>query len=146
MRELHGMTGTPEHRAWKDMKKRCYGRYAHNYKNYGGRGIRVCDEWLKSFTVFYEDIGPRPSSKHSLDRTDNDGNYEPGNVRWATRLEQATHRTTSRLITIGGNTKHLGEWCRTFNVHPATVHTRVSMGLTYPQALQHKRNTRIKKG
>ena len=84
----HGMTSTPEYRAWNNVKRICYNTRHNKYKNYGGRGIIMCDEWLNSFQDFYDYIGPKPTPQHSLDRINNDGNYEPGNVRWATRSEQ----------------------------------------------------------
>lgn len=86
------MTHTAEYDAWVDMKRRCLNYKAPNFKNYGGRGIRVCDAWVDSFEAFIEHIGPRPSLKHSIDRIDNDGHYEPGNVRWATMSAQLFNR------------------------------------------------------
>jgi hypothetical protein len=74
------------------MIQRCTNPNEAGYKNYGGRGIRVCDAWLSSFEAFYAHVGPKLSPKLSLDRIDNDGNYEPGNVRWATRSEQRMNR------------------------------------------------------
>lgn len=88
----HGMTGTPEFVAWQNMKARCYSLSCIQFKDYGGRGISVCDEWLHDFQAFYDHVGPRPSSQHSLDRIDNNGDYEPGNVRWATRAQQNSNR------------------------------------------------------
>lgn len=81
---------TPEYRAWVSMKSRCNPDYDHpDFKNYAARGIKVCEYWKNSFARFLADVGPRPSDKHSLDRyPNNDGNYELGNVRWATRREQ----------------------------------------------------------
>jgi hypothetical protein len=84
---------TPEYRAWSGMKYRCTNQDAPNWNDYGGRGIKVCDRWLNSFAAFLADVGPRPSPEHSLDRwPDNDGNYEPDNVRWATRSEQQLNK------------------------------------------------------
>lgn len=89
---MHGMTHTPEYDAWIDMKRRCFNENAPNFHNYGGRGIRVCSEWIDSFVAFYHHIGTRPSPDHSLDRIDNDGHYVPGNVRWATMSTQLFNR------------------------------------------------------
>jgi hypothetical protein len=83
----HGQSDRPEYRVWIGMKKRCENPSALDYPRYGGRGIKVASEW-HDFAVFYQDVGPRPTPDHSLDRIDNDGDYIPGNVRWATAAEQ----------------------------------------------------------
>jgi hypothetical protein len=88
----HGMSGTPEYRAWKGAIGRCENRSSPHYQDYGGRGIMVCEQWRHNFEAFFTDVGPRPSPDHSLDRIDNDGNYEPGNCRWATKTEQSSNR------------------------------------------------------
>lgn len=79
---------TPEYQAWHNAKNRTTNPNVPVWPNYGGRGITMCDEWLNSFEAFFEHIGPKPGPGYSLDRIDNDGNYEPGNVRWATRTDQ----------------------------------------------------------
>ena len=86
---------TTEYRTWVAMKRRCYSPNSTGFKYWGGRGIHVCDQWLKSFEAFLSDMGKKPSPKHSLDRINNDGNYEPSNCRWATNTEQRnnTRRT-----------------------------------------------------
>lgn len=89
----HGETsGTPEYRAWASMKRRCFNPNVWNYKNYGGRGITVCPQWIGSFETFLADVGRKPSPKHVLDKINNDGNYEPSNVRWATMSESNKNR------------------------------------------------------
>lgn len=88
----HGMFRTPEHNAWTNMKQRCLNPSCPVWKHYGGRGITVCQEWVESFEAFYADVGPRPAKGFSIDRIDNEGHYEPGNVKWATRREQRTNQ------------------------------------------------------
>lgn len=90
--KTHRVKDYPEYSAWVSMTTRCTNRKRRTWPNYGGRGIRVCDRWRTSFRDFYKDVGPRPSSTHQIDRIDNDGDYEPGNVRWATPSQQARNR------------------------------------------------------
>jgi hypothetical protein len=95
--KTHGMSLTPEYQSWKSMKDRCLNKRNRAFKHYGGRGITVCDRWIKSFEDFYSDMGPRPSPRHSLDRyPDNNGNYEPGNCRWATSAQQRANQRPYR--------------------------------------------------
>ena len=104
--KTHGKTRTPEYRVWVNMKARCLDPNSQAYKNYGGRGISVCERWKESFETFLRDMGERPSDKYSLDRTDNDGDYEPSNCKWVTAKEQANNRRGY------GSSKYLGvSWC-----------------------------------
>lgn len=86
----------PEFFIWNAMKHRCSNKKCKSYKNYGGRGIKVCDEWIKSFKSFLDHIGPRTDPKLTLDRINNNGNYEPGNVRWATRKQQGQNKRNNK--------------------------------------------------
>lgn len=90
--KTHGMSKSPEYSVWVAMKKRCYYAKTNDYVRYGGAGIKVCEEWRNSFEAFYAYMGTKPSEAHSIDRLDSKGNYEPGNVRWATWKEQAESR------------------------------------------------------
>lgn len=94
--DFRGGRRTKEYRAWESMKRRCLSPKAQSYRWYGKRGIRVCDEWLHDFPAFLKHIGRAPSPKHSIDRIESDGNYEPGNVRWATATEQSRNRRCCR--------------------------------------------------
>jgi hypothetical protein len=97
----HSATATPEYRVWADMKNRCLNSSLKNYVNYGGRGISVCDEWENSFVKFIEDMGKRPSKKHTLDRVDNNGNYNKVNCRWATKTQQSRNQRLKKSNTSG---------------------------------------------
>ena len=99
-KELHSVHGgrlLPEYKVWAGLKDRCTNPNSNVYRNYGGRGIRVCDEW-SVFENFIADMGSRPSARHSIDRIDNDGNYEPKNCRWATQKDQCRNRSNNVLV------------------------------------------------
>jgi hypothetical protein len=104
----HGMFGTPEYNIWTGMKQRCLNPRCKDYPRYGGRGITVCERWQK-FENFYEDMGPRPSPGHSIDRVDNDRGYEPGNCIWATVAEQHSHITYRTSRFTAGQVAEMGQ-------------------------------------
>lgn len=95
--ERHGMSKTPEYRSWAAMVYRCINPNDIAYKNYGGRGITVCERWKNSFPAFYSDIGPKPFPEAEIDREENDGNYEPGNCRWTTKVINRRHTRRIKL-------------------------------------------------
>lgn len=101
--ELHGNGSHELYAVWKSMKGRCYNKKSADYNRYGGRGIVVCDRWIDSFSGFLDDMGERPEGS-TIDRIDNDGNYEPSNCRWATMKTQCSNRSTSREVEINGTT------------------------------------------
>jgi hypothetical protein len=134
----HGMTDTPEFRAWTNMLARCTNKTYKPYPRYGGRGIKVCDRWLNSFEDFFADMGERPSPQHSLDRwPDNNGNYEPENCRWATRSEQNSNRRNNRIVKYRGKEMSLPDAIRASG-NPISIelaHYRVNAGWTIARAL-----------
>lgn len=119
-----------EGNSYRAMKNRCYSVTYRYYKRYGGRGIKVCDRWLgkDGFSNFLKDMGEKPSSKHSLDRIDNDGNYEPSNCRWSTQKAQVNNSSIPRMITIDGVEKTLGEWCKIYGTRPGMYFNRKREG------------------
>lgn len=121
----HGMSRTYEYLTWMAMRCRCNNPEHDNYKNYGGRGIKVCDRWDELFVNFFADMGPRPSPKHSLDRINNDGNYEPGNCRWATAKEQSRNRRNTIKLTFYGKTQSLSEWAEEYGLTKACLAGRL---------------------
>ncbi len=125
----HGMSNSSEFGIWTDIQTRCYNNHSTAYKYYGARGISMCDRWRRSFQNFLTDMGARPSSDHSVDRIDTNGNYEPSNCRWATRKEQANNKRNNVLISINGETKTMTTWCAQFNVSVAAVSLRYKKGI-----------------
>ena len=122
----HGMSGTPAHASWRAMLDRCRRQKCAAYKNYGGRGITVCERW-ESFENFLADMGHRPEGKE-LDRIDNDGNYEPGNCRWATTSEQALNRRSVAYAVIDGERKPLVHWAAQNGLKAETAKARYRKG------------------
>jgi hypothetical protein len=141
----HGMKGTPTYRSWRSMLDRCNSLHPDKLRNYGGRGIKVCDRW-KCFENFLSDMGIRPSKDHSVDRIDNQGNYEPGNCRWATHKIQSNNKRTNVFVTYEGETKTVTQWAEHLGMSPAALERRlwrygwpVSRALTEPLAKWAKR-------
>lgn len=139
----HGMARkgnvAPEWVIWNAMRQRCKTPTNKAWKDYGGRGIRVCDRWSDDFSAFYADMGPRPSPKHSIDRIDNDGPYSPDNCRWVLRRIQQRNTSRNRFITFAGDTCTLAEWGERTGLRPDTIAWRLAHGKTVEQALAPKR-------
>ena len=121
----HMMSGTRIYQEWQGMKGRCNNPHDPRYDRWGGRGIKVCDEWQNSFEAFYNwAMANGYKDDLTIDRIDNDGNYEPSNCRWATQQEQSRNRSSNIKITIGNSTRTLMEWCSIFNVNYKNVRDR----------------------
>ncbi len=133
----HGATvrkvGTPvknkAYLCWTQVKQRCTNPNAQNYHRYGGRGITMHSDWVEDFAAFLRDVGEPPEPNMTLDRIDNDGNYEPGNVRWATRKEQANNRSTNLLITWEGKTMSMSQWAEHLGCKRGLLSGRWKAGL-----------------
>jgi hypothetical protein len=130
---IHGQTGTPEYDAWCAMKARCFDVNNPKFADYGARGIAVCEEWVFDFMAFLTHVGPRPSKRHSLGRQDNDGNYEPGNVRWETPGEQARNKRNNRYLIVSGERKLLSEWARISGISIQHLQSRLRSAKWTPE-------------
>lgn len=136
----HGKRQSVEYRCWTHIKTRCCNPRSKSYPNYGGRGISVCPEWLSSFETFYSDMGPRPSGKDSIERIDNNGNYEPSNCRWATSQEQRANQRQRRItyritLTHNDETLPLPEWSERTGISIDSIRARLKMGWSVEDAL-----------
>lgn len=138
----HGMSKTPEYRIWAAMINRCSNSGCSSFKNYGGRGIKVCDRWRMSFLSFIEDIGFRPSNKHSIERIDNNLDYCKENCKWATKKDQSANRRTARMITAFGVTKSMTEWSEHTGIPCPTIYRRIKDGIDPSVALSLKKISR----
>lgn len=144
-RQTHGFAkgskkGSPrrsEYTIWNLIKQRCFNPKNPGYKNYGGRGVGMCDKWRYSFESFFQDMGERPKG-FQIDRIDNDGNYEPENCRWATQDTQARNKRNNRRITLNGENKLLIEWSEIKRISISTFYRRLKQGMSETDALRPK--------
>lgn len=141
--ERHGMTESAEYRIWCGVKRRCFNKNDASFRFYGARGITICDRWRDSFVAFYEDMGPRPSSKHSIDRIDSNGNYEPGNCRWATSSEQSRNMRSNRRVAVNGEFVCTVDAAKMLGLQRATITRRLMVGYderssTFPGLFRHR--------
>lgn len=121
----HGMKETGTYKSWSEMKRRCHGPSSNKYKNYGGRGIKVCERWRQSFDAFLTDMGPRPGQEYSIDRKDNNGDYCPENCRWATKKQQNNNRRDTILLTVDEQIKPLSEWADIYKINRVLLWLRI---------------------
>lgn len=134
----HGMTESIHYDRWKNMIDRCVNEKCSAYENYGGRGIKVCDRWL-SLPNFIEDMSEGYFEGAEIDREDNDGNYEPGNVRWATRSENNDNRRSGRKLTFNGKTQSQRAWAKELGLKDQLIDDRISnLGWSVERALTEK--------
>lgn len=125
---VHGMSNTSTYNTWFHMINRCYNPADSTFANYGGRGITVCQKWRNDFMAFYKDVGERPSKKHSIDRIDTNGDYNPTNVRWATQKEQCNNKRNNINITINGQMHTAIQWASLVGIEPNTLYARLRRG------------------
>lgn len=128
------MSGTPEYKAWLNIRARCYNQRHVSYKYYGALGITVCRRW-QSFELFLRDMGPRPSPDHSIDRKDSRGNYTPRNCRWATEVVQQNNRRNNRRLTFDGITLSTADWNRRRGFPKGTITHRLWLGWDVTRAI-----------
>lgn len=137
--ESRGTNRTKEYSVWRGIITRCENPNFRYWADYGGRGIKVCERWRNSFVDFLADVGRAPSPKHSIDRINNDGDYEPSNVRWVTSAEQAKNRRSNILVDYNGNTVILAEACRLAGVDYKRTLQRIRVyGWSFDDAIKMK--------
>ena len=124
----HGMRGTREYRIWSGIKTRCYNKNSKDYAKYGQSGITMFNDWKNSFQSFFNYMGECPSPDHSIDRIDNDQGYQPGNVRWASKLEQARNKKNATYVTDGKRVYRINEVANMLGISRGAAHLRLKRG------------------
>lgn len=125
-----------EYKIYVGMIQRCTNPKSPGYKNYGGKGVRVCERWRASFLAFLQDMGRRPSSQYSIDRIDSRGDYAPENCRWATWLQQGRNKSTNRILTVDGLSMTVSAWSEKVNISKSTILMRLNRGWSMEQAVK----------
>lgn len=131
----HNLSHTPEYGAWRNMISRCTNKSNKSYFRYGGRGIKVCELWEKSFEAFYKDMGERPNKYYSLERIENSKGYYKENCKWATRKEQARNFRHNHLLEFNRESKCISEWGEIYGLHHDTIASRLDLGWSIEKAL-----------
>jgi hypothetical protein len=134
-RRRNGNTRKPEYVTWVNIKQRCLNPNIRSYRWYGQKGITICDRWLESFANFYEDMGPRPSPKHSIERLDGTEGYEPSNCVWATKHVQSANQSNIVMIEFNGKKQHIAAWARETGLSERVIGERRKKGLPPEQIL-----------
>ena len=136
------LTPSPTYTTWLAIKKRCNNPKAAGFDKYGAAGIKVCPEWVQSFEAFLAHAGERPSKAHTLDRIDGKKGYEPGNVRWATMMEQNRNRSDNLRLTFNGKTQVAKDWAYEMNLNPPALYARLRKGWPLERALTEPQRPR----
>lgn len=133
----HGMRQSNEYKSYRKMLERCYYEKDINYHNYGGRGIIVCERWLESFENFFEDMGYKPTAKHSIERNDPNGNYEPNNCSWATKKEQNNNRTNNTRYQYDGMNMTQAQWAEYLGIPYGKIIRHMRNGVSFPEIVEY---------
>lgn len=142
----HGLSHkAPEYAVWNSMIHRCTNPKMDSYPDYGGRGIKVCERWRNSFEAFLADMGPRPSKKHSIERKDANGDYEPNNCVWATAIEQGRNKRNNHFLIVRGEKLTFSECLRRFGVARTTLRKRLNSGMSDEDAVLTPDRRRLKR-
>ena len=134
-RYRHNMVNSSEYQSWCALRVRCYNKKSDHYKDYGGRGIKVCDSWLESFNNFFDDMGYKPNRRYSIDRINNDGDYTPSNCRWAKKKIQARNKRNNHILSYNGESHPITEWEEKLGFKQGTVKSRIYYGWDIERAL-----------
>lgn len=138
-KKTHGLSHSDEHNAWLGIRNRCNNPKVKAYQYYGGRGIRVCDEWNESFEAFYRDMGNKPTSKHSIDRIDANGDYCKDNCKWATIKEQANNKRHNVVLEYNGERANITQWCERYNQRYMAVYKALRRGIALSDIIESNR-------
>lgn len=133
-RRSHGMSCSTEYKSWSHMHQRCSNPNCVSFKDYGSRGIKVCERW-DNFELFLTDMGRKPTRSHTIDRINGSLGYHPDNCRWATSVQQASNRRSNRLITFNGETACQAEWCRRRGFKSQVISNRIDRGWSVSEAI-----------
>lgn len=147
MYERHNETKTRLYYVWKNMKNRCYNKNNKRFTRYGARGVIVCEEWKNNYLAFKEwAIANGYADNLTIDRIDNNGNYEPANCQWTTEKNQANNRSTNHYVTYKGETLSLTEWCEKLNIGYEVTKRRLARGWNIDRAFETPVQIHYKKG